>query len=116
MSFCYLYFRHREIKTYAAENVEIIIIGTNSHLYTKRKITQERAENKAEHLECKYMDISAEYGTNIRLAFETLADAMLTHETKPKPYRSLTQSWYEHNHQVLLERPKEKKCQFCFCQ
>ena len=63
------------------------------------------------------MDMSAEAGTNVRLAFETITDAMLAHEAKPKLYKGLTDSWREHNHRVILEKPKSKKqlCNICAC-
>ena len=63
------------------------------------------------------MDMSAEAGTNVRLAFDTITDAMLAHEAKPKIYKSLMDSWKEHNHRVLLDKPKSKTqlCSFCAC-
>ena len=103
------------MKTHAHDNAEIIILGSKCHDLTNRKVSQERAEAKACHLDCKYMDMSAEAGTNVRLAFETMTDAMLAHEAKPKIYKGLTDSWREHNHRITLEKPKTKKelCIFC---
>ena len=109
--------RHKEVRTYAHDDAEIIILGAKCHDLANRRITQERAEAKAYHLDCKYMDMSAEAGTNVRLAFDTITDAMLAHEAKPKIYKSLMDSWKEHNHRVLLDKPNSKTqlCSFCAC-
>ena len=83
-------------------------MGGKCHDLANRQISQERAEAKAYHLDCKYLDMSSEAGTNVRLAFETMTDAMLAHETKPKMYKGITDSWKEHNHRILLDKPKLK--------
>ena len=63
------------IKKSVKKTIPMIIIGNKSDL--ERQVERSEAEDLASRLNCEYLETSAKTGTNVELAFETIAKACL---------------------------------------
>lgn len=75
-----------------------------------RAVSSERAQKYAESVGLKYVEVSAEEGTNVTEVFETLADLIIETLTKNQSLHVQTPNL------VLKKEPeKAKKKQWCSC-
>ena len=61
------------VKEYASDNVQVIILGNKTDLTEERKVSTERGRMMAEEHSLKFIETSAQTGENVKLAFLTLA-------------------------------------------
>jgi len=63
------------IKKTVKKNIPMILLGNKADL--EREVDKAEAEDLAKRLGCQYMETSAKIGTNVELAFESIARACL---------------------------------------
>ena len=68
----------REIRRYAHENVNKLLVGNKSDLETKRAVQFETAKEFAESLGIEFLETSAKNATNVEKAFHTMASHIKT--------------------------------------
>lgn len=109
-----LHFRLADLKEYSSNpDICTILVGTKCHVKPEdRAVSYEHAQKYAESVGLKYMEVSAEEGTNVTDVFETLADLIIDTQIKDKE-APITQQ----PNRVILKRENEKlkKKEFCSC-
>ena len=73
----------KELKDYAPQNIEILIVGNKSDLLNERSVNEEEIKNFTEH-KYLYFEVSAKDGNNISLAFDKLRIAITEKLNKEK--------------------------------
>lgn len=75
-SFCNIKQWFREVEQYAHENVNRLLVGCKGDLINKKVVEYSTARAFADTIDCPFIETSAKYGTNVEVAFMTLASAM----------------------------------------
>lgn len=66
-----------DIRNFGMKNVDICILGNKVDNESKRVVSFIEAKDYAQSQSCSYFEVSAKLGTNITLAFESLAKSLI---------------------------------------
>jgi Ras-related protein Rab-1A len=98
-----------EIDKYACETAELILVGTKGDQTSKRQVSSERIKELTDSLKMTYIETSSKTGTNIDLAFRTLAfnikQAMVIKDLKEPDSHTI-----DPQQSVPLEKPTMNCC------